>query len=86
MGTGTKGKVLDANANRILESGTTGALENIVVENGTSCSIYQGANELIGRLEGIANQAERYEKMARSGMERVRQYHNASDIAEKLFS
>ena len=86
VGTGTKGKVLDAIANGLLEIGTPGALENIAVESGTSCIIYQEAKELIGILKDIANQPERYEKMARSGMERVRQYHNASDIAEKLFS
>lgn len=86
VGTGTKGKVLDAIANGLLEIGTPGALENIAVENGTSCIIYQEAKELIDILKDIAKQPERYEKMARSGMERVRQYHNTSDIAEKLFS
>ena len=86
VGTGTKGKVLDAIANGLLEIGTIGALENIAVEDGVSCIIYQNANELIKILKDISQNPKRYEEMARLGMVSVRQSHDRVYIARKLFS
>ena len=53
IGTGTKGKVLDALANGLLVIGTPYAMENIAVENGVSCIVYQKPDELIKILLDI---------------------------------
>jgi hypothetical protein len=47
VGTGTKGKVLDALANGLMVIGTPYAMENIAVENGKSCIIYEKPEQLI---------------------------------------
>jgi hypothetical protein len=86
VGTGTKGKVLDAIANGLLEIGTPYALENIAVENRVSCIVYQNATELISILKHIAEQPKRYAQMARLGRESVLKYHNRCDISKELFS
>lgn len=53
IGTGTKGKVLDALANGLLVIGTPYAMENIAVENGVSCIVYQKPEEAIKILLDI---------------------------------
>ena len=53
IGTGTKGKVLDALANGLLVIGTPYAMENIAVEHGTSCIVYQEPEEVIKILMDI---------------------------------
>ena len=53
VGTGTKGKVLDALANGLLVIGTSYAMENIAVENGVSCIVYQKPEEVIKILMDI---------------------------------
>lgn len=53
IGTGTKGKVLDALANGLLVIGTPYAMENIAVENGKSCIVYQKPEEVIKILLDI---------------------------------
>lgn len=53
IGTGTKGKVLDALANGLLVIGTPYAMENIAVEHGTSCIVYQEPQEVIKILLDI---------------------------------
>jgi len=53
IGTGTKGKVLDALANGLLVIGTPYAMENIAVEHGVSCIVYQKPEEVIKVLLDI---------------------------------
>ena len=53
IGTGTKGKVLDALANGLLVIGTPYAMENIAVEHGVSCIVYQEPQEVIKILLDI---------------------------------
>jgi len=53
IGTGTKGKVLDALANGLLVIGTPYAMENIAVENGVSCIEYRDPQEIIKILLDI---------------------------------
>ncbi len=53
IGTGTKGKVLDALANGLLVIGTPYAMENIAVENGVSCIVYRHPQEVIKILLDI---------------------------------
>lgn len=85
IGTGTKGKVLDALANGLLVIGTTYALENIAVENGVSCIEYKRPMEVIEVLRSIPNNVETYERIAEKGREQVLKSHHRQLIAEKYF-
>ena len=85
IGTGTKGKVLDALANGLLVIGTKYALENIAVENGVSCIEYKRPIEVIEVLRSIPCDVEAFERMAENGREQVLKCHNRRLIAEKYF-
>lgn len=85
VGTGTKGKVLDALSNGLLVIGTPYAMENIAVEDGKSCIEYHDAYEVITCLKDIVEDKEKYESIAREGMVRVNKYHNRVKITEELF-
>ena len=86
IGTGTKGKVLDALANGLLVIGTKYAMENIAVKNGESCIEYDDAKEVIGILKDIPYDIQKYEKIAEEGRRCVLEYHNREKIARELFS
>ena len=85
IGTGTKGKVLDALANGLLVLGTPYALENIAVEHGKSCIEWREASEVPGILLDIANNRAKYEQMAAAGRDAVLKEHNPALIAAQLF-
>jgi glycosyltransferase involved in cell wall biosynthesis len=85
IGTGTKGKVLDALANGLLEIGTPYALENIAVEDGRSCLIYHSPKELINILKDIHNDISRYEAIAEAGRKDVLEQHNRKKVSSELF-
>ncbi|MBR1518920.1 MAG: glycosyltransferase family 1 protein [Prevotella sp.] len=85
IGTGTKGKVLDALANGLLVIGTKYAMENIAVKNGESCIEYDDAKEVIGILKDIPYDIQKYEKIAEEGRRCVLEYHNREKIARELF-
>ena len=86
IGTGTKGKVLDALANGLLVLGTPYALENIAVEHGKSCIEWRNAEEVPGILLDIADNREKYEQIAEAGRAAVLKEHNPAKIAKELFS
>ena len=86
IGTGTKGKVLDALANGLLVLGTPYAMENIAVEHGKSCVVWCSPVQLIDTLIDIPNNITYYEQMAEAGRQAVLQEHNPKIIAEQLFS
>ena len=86
IGTGTKGKVLDALANGLLVIGTPYAMENIAVEHGASCIVYKYPQEVIGVLHDIPMNREKYEEMARNGQEAVLKYHDRRLLSKELFS
>ncbi len=86
IGTGTKGKVLDAIANGLLVIGTEYALENIAVEDGVSCLQYDTKEELLAILADIPRNRERYEEMAERGRQAVLREHNRGKVAKYLFS
>lgn len=86
IGTGTKGKVLDALANGLLVLGTPYALENIAVEHGKSCMEWRNADEVPGILLDIATNREKYEQIAEAGRAAVLKAHNPAKIAKELFS
>lgn len=85
IGTGTKGKVLDALANGLLVIGTPYAMENIAVKHGDSCIEYQQPQEVIDVLREIPRNKERYEAIARAGQESVLKYHDRGVISKELF-
>lgn len=85
VGTGTKGKVLDALANGLLVIGTPYAMENIAVEHDRSCIVYNDPHEVIDVLLEIPQNLERYEQMAAEGQKRVLELHNRQRVADELF-
>ena len=86
LGTGTKGKVLDALANGLLVIGTPYALENIAVKNGESCVEYTHAEEVTATLHDIINNREKYEQMARNGRDAVLRHHNRRQVSQQFFN
>lgn len=85
IGTGTKGKVLDALANGLLVIGTPYAMENIAVEHGVSCIVYQKPEEVIKILLDIPKNIQKYEEMAAEGQRMVLKHHDRKLIAQQLF-
>lgn len=86
IGTGTKGKVLDALANGLLVIGTQYALENIAVKNGESCIEYNNPQEVINILNDIPNNRHKYEMMAEEGRKCVLTHHNRAKVSRELFN
>lgn len=85
VGSGTKGKVLDAFANGLLVIGTHFALENIAVESGKSCLLYNKADEVIEFLIDIHKNIIKYEKIAENSCKIVNDKHNRNLVAKRLF-
>lgn len=86
VGTGTKGKVLDAISNGLLEIGTYGAIENIAVKNKVSCIMYETASDCINCLRDILNNKQLYIDMMEKGTNSVLLHHDRKNVAEKLFT
>ena len=86
IGTGTKGKVLDAFANGLLVMGSWYALENISVKNNISCLQYNDTKEIITILKEIYSNQSCYEDIAREGRRVILEYHSGLSIAQQLFS
>lgn len=82
VGTGTKGKVLDAFAAGLLVVGTPFALENIAV--GDACIRVSSGAECISALRQILSDTARYESMAAEGCSLVCQKHSREYIAKML--
>jgi len=85
IGTGTKGKVLDALANGLLVIGTPFAMENIAIENNKSCIVYKNATEVLDILSQITAQREKFEQMATNGRKCVLEEHDRKKISQQLF-
>ena len=85
IGTGTKGKVLDALANGLLVIGTPYAMENIAVKHGESCIEYRTPQEVIEVLMDIPQNIRKYEDMAAEGQRQVLSQHNPTVVSQTLF-
>lgn len=85
IGTGTKGKVLDALANGLMVIGTPYAMENIAVEHGKSCIVYEHPDEVIDTLLEIPKNIQKYEEIAAEGQRQVLKWHDRRLIAKQLF-
>ncbi|WP_455105971.1 glycosyltransferase family 1 protein [Prevotella pallens] len=86
IGTGTKGKVLDAIANGLLVIGSWYALENIAVKHNISCLQYNDVSDIIGMLKDIYTSSSHYEEIAENGRQTILNLHNNFSIAKQLFS
>lgn len=85
VGTGTKGKVLDAISNGLLAMGTPLALENIAVTPNESCVLFDNPSEAISALRDIPGNVAKYEAMAEKGRSAVLKVHDAAECARVLF-
>ncbi len=86
VGTGTKGKVLDALANGLLVVGTPFALENINDWNeNPPATLYHKAEVCVKILKDIAGDVEKYERMAADVRQKVLEVHRREGIAVELF-
>lgn len=85
IGTGTKGKVLDAIANGLLVIGTPYAMENIAVESGKSCLEYENAEQAITILLDISQHKSHYEQIAEIGREVILKFHERATVSKQLF-
>lgn len=86
IGTGTKGKVLDAFANGLLVVGSKYALENVDVVNGTSCIEYDSPEDIPQILHDISQNRPKYMKMAKIGQNVVLKMNDRETISKILFS
>ncbi len=86
VGTGTKGKVLDAFANGLLVVGTPLALENIAVESGKSCIQYETGEELTSALHELAENHNAVKELASAGRAAILAQHGRAEIARQVFS
>lgn len=84
VGSGTKGKVLDALSTGILCIGSKYAFENIAVQNLHSCIVYDNVNEIPSVLNDIFNNQHKYETIANNGKESVRTKHAPKNIINSL--
>lgn len=85
VGTGTKGKVLDALSNGLLCIGTDVAMENIDVKNGISCFIYKYESEVVSLLLDIYSNRSKYEKIAKEGQKCVLEHHSPQIVSNLFF-
>lgn len=86
IGTGTKGKVLDALANGLLVIGSDYALENIAVNDGSSCIQYIQVEDVPSILSDILKNKPHYEQMAKNGKQTVLSAHSRTTVSLQLFS
>ena len=86
VGSGTKGKALDALSNGLLCIGSRYAFENIAIQDKKDCFIYHKTEEIIRILEDIAHDPERIKKMAETGMQNIRTYHNPKQIITSILN
>lgn len=86
IGTGTKGKVLDAFANGLLVIGSWYALENIAVKDHLSCLQYKKVSDIIEFLKKIYLNSSQYITIAEKGRQQILEFHDNGIIAKEMFS
>lgn len=85
VGTGTKGKVLDAFANGLMVIGTPLALENIAAESGKECVKYSDSSELAQWFIRLANEPSTINDIAKAGKDAVLREHGREKVAGEFF-
>ena len=84
LGTGTKGKVLDAMTSGLLVIGSRYALENITYDS-DKCICYRNAQDVAYVFEDIFNDREKYMSIAENGKKYVLTYHNPKVCSASFF-
>lgn len=84
VGSGTKGKALDALSTGLLCIGSYYAFENIAVKSNESCIIYETAADIPQILIDVESHKTKYEQIANNGKDSVRLFHNTTDIAKYM--
>ena len=84
VGSGTKGKVLDALSMGLLSIGTEIAMENIYVKDKKSCFIYKRAEDIVAILNDIFDNRRLASVIAENGRKSVLKWHNPTRIFRKI--
>lgn len=84
VGSGTKGKVLDALCTGLLCIGSEIAMENIYTKRGKSCYIYREPQEIPTILDEIYLNKNTSHQMAELGRELVLKWHNPERILNNI--
>lgn len=84
LGTGTKGKVLDAMTSGLLVIGSCYALENITYDS-DKCICYGNAQEVVPVFEDIFNDRGKYMKIAENGKKHVLAQHDPIACSASFF-
>lgn len=84
VGTGTKGKVLDALANGLLCIGSKYAFENIAVKDKISALFYDSSSEIPSLLLWVLENKQRCCAIAKEGRARVRSFHNPQYVTDLM--
>lgn len=85
LGTGTKGKVLDAFINGLMVIAPIRAIENICVSDKEEYMFYSSSKDLIDILFTIPDDIHHYEQIAKNGQRKVLCMHNAKQISIQFF-
>lgn len=85
LGTGTKGKVLDAFVNGLLVIAPLRAIENIQVRDKKDFFFYSSANELLDILKSIPKDIEAAESMAEEGRSATLKNHSVLKVSDLFF-
>ena len=84
IGSGTKGKVLDAASNGLLCIGSYYAFENIAIKPNESCILYYHASEIPKILENVFQNNQKYQDFAIRSRESVRKFHDVNVAVEQI--
>lgn len=84
VGSGTKGKVLDALCMGLLCIGTEVAMENIYVKDKQSCFVYKQSEDIVGILNSIFSNRRLASVIAENGRRSVLKWHSPERILRKI--
>lgn len=84
VGSGTKGKVLDALCMGLLCIGSKVAMENIYVKTGHSCFQYSNMQDVLEFLKKIDSDRDSARVIAENGRSQVLKWHNPKRIFKKI--
>lgn len=84
VGSGTKGKVLDALSMGLLCIGSEIAMENIYVKSGHSCFLYSNMQDVLQFLNEIKLNRDVAHIIAENGRRQVLKWHNPGRIFKKI--
>lgn len=84
LGSGTKGKVLDAASTGLLCIGSYYSFENIALQPDTSCIMYKSASDISRILVDVYANKEKYQSFALRGRQSVRKYHDVNVAVERI--